>query len=389
MRKDILLWKIKNSNLCNWFTKVVHLKLVILLLVVAIASSSILFCHNVSAVNLTQNVSYLGSLFANTYNYSNLGSCSVTNSGSQGYVTNTSSTSCSVWSRLNIITSSGFNNQYVIGITTFVYELRDREPLNSYNNETPTLELYSDNSYQTSLSYIGTSIENLSESSAAVTQYFKFNTTGNITANTSNFRLYNRIGLQVNEYMMVGTKIEVLALESYNITVNTNNQDIIDAIESLHDSNDDWHETLNTNLQLILQEIRTNASSSSQQQQQDQQDRDNLESQQTEVNSSAESAGDSIDSATSGLQANISSIIGAFSVAPSSDCLINVNTGNLNLNQINLCDVPSEVLNLIHTVTALIVTVAVIFISYSLISAVLALFNEFFGGGFHDYTGGA
>ena len=112
----------------------------------------------------------------------------------------------------------------------------------------------------------------------------------------------------------------------------------------------------------------------------DDQDRSDIESQSSSTNSSASSSQSDVQSASGSVISHITSIVGALST-PSSDCLINIYTGNLQLDQINLCSAPNEIRTLINNIMTLIVTVSVLLCSYSLVRQFLSIYESFIAGG--------
>lgn len=134
-------------------------------------------------------------------------------------------------------------------------------------------------------------------------------------------------------------------------------------------------QTMNDRLQSVNQSATNEA-------QQDAQDRSDIQAQQTSTQNSANSSAQSVQNATSSLSSNISSIVGAFS-SPATDCLIPVNDvgpdGVLDLGNLNICSVPDDVRSFIRTVTSIVITVAVLLISFNVINQVVALIEEFYG----------
>lgn len=112
----------------------------------------------------------------------------------------------------------------------------------------------------------------------------------------------------------------------------------------------------------------------------DEQDRSDIESQSSSTDSSASSSQSAVQSASGSVISHITSIVGAFSTS-SSDCLINIDTGNLQLEEINLCSAPNEIRTLINNIMTLIVTVSVLLCSYSLIRQFLNIYESFIGSG--------
>ena len=131
----------------------------------------------------------------------------------------------------------------------------------------------------------------------------------------------------------------------------------------------------NSNTQAIVDELE-------EQNDKDDEDRDNLQDQQEATQDAADDVSDDVSSATSSLSQNISTIIGAFSTN-ATDCLISVTTGAngvLQLSNMNVCSLPTEMHNLIHIVAAVIITIAVLFISFNLINEVITLIVNLAGG---------
>lgn len=334
------------------------------------------FSDYANAIDLTQNVSYLGSLSANTYVYLDMGSgCTVNNSGTVGFIHNSGSSRCSFWSRLNVLSSTGFNSDYIVGITVNAYELRDREPINAYLNESGTLQLYSYDSFQTELQFIGTETQTISETSVLITYYFKFATSGNIYANISNFRFYPRVGINANEYATVSTNIQVVALSNYNITVNTNNQDVINAIVELKNSNSSWLSQINQNIQEVRGAIVNLQNQQSQQNQQDQQDRENIENQQNDVSSSSDNSSNDARTTGTTLLGAFSGFVNALTNARPSNCKINMDLGNLDMGIVDLCQLSPP--QPIPTIASIMLILFCVPLSIATARKVISLFRSF------------
>lgn len=110
---------------------------------------------------------------------------------------------------------------------------------------------------------------------------------------------------------------------------------------------------------------------------------DNIEAQSDDIDSSADSLGDSASSATSSIIGNITSIIGALSTN-ASDCLISIQAGDngaLQLTNMNLCSMPTEMHTLVHTVSSIIVTLAVLWTSFNLLREFLDIYESYLRNG--------
>lgn len=120
-----------------------------------------------------------------------------------------------------------------------------------------------------------------------------------------------------------------------------------------------------------------------QMQQQEQQDRENMESQQSDIQSSSDSAQSDFTNQSSSLASNISSILDAFNT-PATDCLISIQTGDngvLIMNNINLCAIPQEMKNTIHIISTIIITLAVLWVTYSILTWSINLAEGFITNG--------
>lgn len=117
--------------------------------------------------------------------------------------------------------------------------------------------------------------------------------------------------------------------------------------------------------------------------QQEQQDRQDYQDAVDDSETGAQDAGADVDSASSTIVGNITSIVNAIINSPSTDCMLSVHTGAsgvLQLNNMNLCSAPPEVLNLIHVISGIVVTLAVLWTAYNLFGAVMGIFETIQGG---------
>lgn len=136
---------------------------------------------------------------------------------------------------------------------------------------------------------------------------------------------------------------------------------------------------LNDN-QNTLDDIKDNQDAQATQDAQDRQDaQDAVDGSET----SAEASGQAVDNATSNVTGSMASIVGAIINAPTTDCLISITAGEkgvLQMRNLNLCSAPTEVLSLIHTISSIVITLAVLWCAYSLFSAVMGIFEAIQGG---------
>lgn len=115
----------------------------------------------------------------------------------------------------------------------------------------------------------------------------------------------------------------------------------------------------------------------------DQQDRDNLENQAQQTESDADSAQQDVESGTASIMSNITSIVGAFNTGPT-DCVVSIQAGangSLALNNMNLCSAPESVKNMIHNISSIVVTVSVLWVSYSVLRQFLDIYEAFLANG--------
>lgn len=115
----------------------------------------------------------------------------------------------------------------------------------------------------------------------------------------------------------------------------------------------------------------------------DQQDRDNLENQAQQTESDADSAQQDVESSTASIMSNITGIVGAFNTGPT-DCVVSIQTGangSLALNNMNLCSAPESVKNMIHNISSIVVTVSVLWVSYSVLRQFLDIYEAFLANG--------
>lgn len=184
---------------------------------------------SVSAFDVTVDVTPIGS-WAVTSAFQTTNACTFHNNQNPAYANNTGSASCTTSMNLYGVGGLGFNNHYVFGITQYYYEYRDREPINEYFNGTPELTVYSSSGSAIWVAdFLGYGVDSFSESSVAVTNYFRFSQApSGVFPQNSWFHLSNYPGLQPNEIVMAPTSIAL-----YSIPDGFDSQGIINAIEAL------------------------------------------------------------------------------------------------------------------------------------------------------------
>lgn len=116
----------------------------------------------------------------------------------------------------------------------------------------------------------------------------------------------------------------------------------------------------------------------------DDQDRQDSQDAVRSTDSSAESAGDDVESSTANLITQAQNILVAFSTNPTT-CEIPADFGNMWLEQnkkksINVCQVPADILTLIHNVVGLVITVAVFWTGFRVLVSILNLVDSFITG---------
>lgn len=144
--------------------------------------------------------------------------------------------------------------------------------------------------------------------------------------------------------------------------------------------------TTATNIYSILQTMNDRLQSVNQsatnQAQQDAEDRENAQQSVDDSQTDASQAGQEVSNASASVTNSMSNIISSIINSPATDCIISITTGSngaLQLNNMNLCSAPPEILNLIHTISGIVITVAVLWCAYSLFNAVMSILEWFQG----------
>lgn len=86
-----------------------------------------------------------------------------------------------------------------------------------------------------------------------------------------------------------------------------------------------------------------------------------------DAEASADSAGDEAESETESLTEAVGDIINAIRTAQPTNCKITINTGHVNLGEIDLCNAPENIRTLISNLLTIPITLAVLHIGYSII----------------------
>lgn len=114
----------------------------------------------------------------------------------------------------------------------------------------------------------------------------------------------------------------------------------------------------------------------------DNQDRNDLEQQSGDIDSEAQDTSSDLSNASSNIFTQASNILGAFNT-PSTDCIISVTTGSqgsLKLNNMNICNMPSEMRSMTQTILTIVVAIAVLLIGWNVVRTTLEVYNEILGG---------
>lgn len=114
----------------------------------------------------------------------------------------------------------------------------------------------------------------------------------------------------------------------------------------------------------------------------DDQDRNDLEQQSGDIDSEAQDTSSDLSNASSNIFTQASNILGAFNT-PSTDCIISITTGSqgsLRLNNMNICNMPSEMRSMTQTILTIVVAIAVLFIGWNVVRTTLEVYNEILGG---------
>lgn len=312
-----------------------------------------LLSFKASAVEMSHNVNFVASWNVNSYfTIPPIGQCNVNNNNQPAFIympTGTNST-CADSVTLSGLSGLGFNNDYIFQIDIFMYELRDREPLNTYLNSTPTLALYYNSGLVANAQFMGWDTKNISESSGIISAYFKFNLGQQSLTNLHDLRYTSNIGIKDSEYLMAPSKITLWSKQTLSVTA-----DFGPVIAEIRQTNE-WQATINSNIQQILQQLRevnqdggTSQLDNAEQRSEEaaQQGQDNADSSETENEQASQS-----------VLSIIGNVIGAFGTG-ATDCKINADLGNLDLGNLDFCkDKPSQITNMINAFGSIIVVYA-------------------------------
>lgn len=354
----------------------------LLVLFITFGLSFVVF-SSVSAVNLDIQVEPVTS-WQTTYTFGTTTPstyCSIVRSGYDAYTTNNGTGPCAINWTFRGFDGLVFNSRYVFEIDTFLYEYRDREPLNAYLNKNADLQFrrISDDTIVYTPNFLGYDVSIISDGSALLRTYFTIplsSSTGDLTGLYLQWNNYP-FAIQPNENAFASAKIPVYQITSQNIQniINLDNQGVINAINNMNTGN---IYSILESLNQIKTQINSNSQSQQQQQQQDQEDRENIENQQSEVESSSSENSEDVASATSSVLQHATDIMAAFNT-PATDCLISVQTGAngvLSLNNMNLCQAPNEILTLIRTISTIVITVAVLWLTRSVFITIFEIIND-------------
>lgn len=287
----------------------------------------------VKAVDLSVDVDFLGSISQTTTFVNPIGECNIIQSG--GYVTvSYGGNTCSP-SLLIQPGQTGFNTDYIIGININAYNLVNNNIIYSYQNGIPSLKYLYNTNLQADASYVGMTTRNISTSSTVLTFYFKLNTSGsNLGAGGMLFTPY--IGIKSNEFLTTANRIEVLALKHSSGNGAIDSQAIINAINQGSTTNQQWLQTINTNLQNLMQNMHNNQGTINNINNNIQNSIDKTEQASEEGQTNADTSQTDNETASQNIIGVVGNIVQVF-YTPAGDCNIDVDLGNLDLGNLNFC----------------------------------------------------
>lgn len=304
---------------------------IVITLVATMITCTILMSFKASAVEMSHNVNFVASWNVNSYFWiPPVGQCNVNNANQPAYIympTGTNST-CTDSLTLSGLSGLGFNNDYIFQIDLFMYELRDREAIHGYLNSTPNLALYNNSSLVANAQFMGWDTKTISESSAIISAYFKFNLGQQNLTNLHDLRYTSNIAIKDSEYLMAPSKITLWSKQTLSITA-----DFSQVIAEIRQTNE-WQATINSNIQQILQQLREiNQDGGASQ-------LDNAEQRTQEVADENQQAIDQAEGeneqASQSLLNVAGSVIGAFNT-PASNCKIPVVASGVDLGLVDFC----------------------------------------------------
>lgn len=337
-------------------------------------------CVGLFSTNLNANASELSlsanfvTSTANSTVDSWSSTCGVKITGASAYVQNNSSSeACSVSQMQHPTGFDSFgwrvNNEYYLKVVGQIYEVRDREPLNTAVNGTASLTVYYTDGESDFAQFVSLSTEYISDSSTRIEWLYKLTSTSRRVIK-GYVMTGMGINLKPNEYFKMGGYI-LYTINNVNVntTVNVDTQSIVDAIK-----NADSAQAINNQTQKIEQQTEV----LKEQQKKDEEDRNSMTEASDDANDSADSSGEQAEETGATLLQAFSSFIDALNSASASDCNINFNVmGYLKGGTVNLCSlqIPSQ----LQIISSLILIGFCVPLSMATARKVISLFRSFQG----------
>ena len=341
--------KIEQRNKNDDFRPLIY---IVITVVATMITCLILMSSKASAIELTQNVNFITSW--NTYYNitAGVGNCQYTNTGTTGYAYAPPNGNGACSPLIRILSPSlnglGFNNDYIFSVPIYIYEYRDREPINNYANSSPMMTI-TNNGTEIYGQFMGWSSTTFSESAAVIYAYFKFNA-GQVSLNSgSTATITPYIAIKENEYLTTGP---IGIFSKQNLSVVADFSGVITELQI----NNQWNNTINSNIQQILQQLREVNQDGGINQLDNAEQRSEEAAQQGQDN--ANSSGTDNEQASQSILSIIGNVIGAFGTG-ATDCKINADLGNLDLGNLDFCkDKPSQITNMINAFGSILVVYA-------------------------------
>lgn len=129
---------------------------------------------------------------------------------------------------------------------------------------------------------------------------------------------------------------DLSSIENYLSGINTNNRISAERLLLILDAIDDLSLSIDQQ-QNIVDAINDTNDKLDEQNDRDQQDRDNIESQQDDISNDSDDSQDDAESTGTTLLAAFTSFVGAVTSASPSNCNLNMDLGNLDMGNVNLC----------------------------------------------------
>lgn len=328
----------------------------------------------VNAVGVNINVTPIGS-WSVTSAFQTYNACAYNNSVQPAYATNNGSTPCTTSMQLRGIGGLGFNRNYVFGITQYFYELRDREPINDYINQSASATVYNASGALWVADFLGYEVNNFSESANAVTFYFKFGQAQSGTfTNDSWMEIETYPGVQPNEFIRAPSEIKL-----YSIPDGYDSQGIINAINDLEVTVEGSSGVSSEQ----MSEIIDSQTESINNPEWHEEEREEMQTAQDDADDAANNSSDEAESQTQSLRQGITNIITLVRDTPASDCNIRINF-RIDTGVMNMCQMPEQFRTTIQTVTTIVGVIAVLNISYELLLMYIDYIRSFQDGGKED-----